>query len=46
MSCIDIDGTDEQKQIFYTGLYHVLLQPNTMSDVDGRYMDTNYEVRQ
>ena len=46
LSCIDIDGTDEQKQIFYTGLYHVLLQPNTMSDVDGRYMDTNYEVRQ
>ena len=46
LSCIDIEGTDEQKQIFYTGLYHVLLQPNTMSDVDGRYMDTNYEVRQ
>ncbi|MBO4592565.1 MAG: GH92 family glycosyl hydrolase [Bacteroidaceae bacterium] len=45
LSCIDIDGTDEQKTIFYTGLYHVLLQPNTMSDVDGRYMTTNYEVR-
>ena len=43
---IDIEGTDEQKTIFYTGLYHVLMQPNTMSDVDGRYMDTNYEIKQ
>ena len=46
LQCIDIEGTDEQKTIFYTGLYHVLMQPNTMSDVDGRYMDTNYEIKQ
>ncbi|MBQ7494824.1 MAG: GH92 family glycosyl hydrolase [Bacteroidaceae bacterium] len=45
LSCIDIEGTDEQKTIFYTGLYHVLIQPNTMSDVDGRYMDTNFEIK-
>lgn len=43
---IDIEGTDDQKTIFYTGLYHVLMQPNTMSDVDGRYMDTNFEIKQ
>ena len=46
LACIDIEGTDEQKYIFYTGLYHVLMQPNTMSDVDGRYMTTNYEIKQ
>ena len=46
LACIDIEGTDEQKTIFYTGLYHVLMQPNTMSDVDGRYMTTNYEIKQ
>ena len=46
LSRIDVDGTDEQKTIFYTGLYHVLMQPNTMSDVDGRYMDTNFEIKQ
>ena len=45
LSCIDIEATDEQKTIFYTGLYHLLLQPNTMSDADGRYIDTNYEVK-
>ena len=46
LSRIDIEGTEEQKTIFYTGLYHVLMQPNTMSDVDGRYMDTNFEIKQ
>ena len=46
LSRIDIVGTDEQKTIFYTGLYHVLMQPNTMSDVDGRYMNTNFEIKQ
>ena len=46
LSRIEVDGTDEQKTIFYTGLYHVLMQPNTMSDTDGRYMDTNYEIKQ
>ncbi|MBR1518319.1 MAG: GH92 family glycosyl hydrolase [Prevotella sp.] len=46
LSRIDIEASDEQKTIFYTGLYHVLMQPNTMSDVDGRYMNTNYEISQ
>ena len=46
LSRIEIEGTNEQKTIFYTGLYHVLMQPNTMSDVDGRYMDTNFEIKQ
>lgn len=46
LSTIEIEGTDDQKAIFYTGLYHVLMQPNTISDVDGRYMDTNFEIKQ
>ena len=46
LSRIDIEGTDDQKTIFYTGLYHLLIQPNTMSDVDGRYMTTNFEIKQ
>lgn len=43
---IDINGTDEQKTIFYTGLYHTMIQPNAISDVDGRYVTTNYEIKQ
>ena len=30
-------GTEEQKEIFYTALYHTMLAPNLYSDVDGRY---------
>lgn len=30
-------GTHDEQTIFYTALYHTLLQPNTWSDVDGRY---------
>src|SRR5439155_17354158 len=30
-------GTDEQRTVFYTGLYHALLHPNVFSDVTGRY---------
>lgn len=30
-------GTDEDKTIFYTGLYHALLHPNILSDVNGEY---------
>ena len=30
-------GTDAQRTMFETALYHALLQPRTFSDVDGRY---------
>jgi len=31
-------GTKEDKRVFYTALYHVLLQPNIFSDVNGEYI--------
>jgi predicted alpha-1,2-mannosidase len=30
-------GTDAEKQVFYTALYHALLQPNIFSDTNGEY---------
>lgn len=30
-------GTDQQKEVFYTGLYHALIHPNVLSDVNGQY---------
>lgn len=30
-------GTLEQKQIFYTALYHILIHPNILQDVNGAY---------
>ena len=31
-------GTASQQQLFYTSLYHALLHPNTVTDVNGQYM--------
>lgn len=42
---IDVQGTDLQKTIFYTALYHTMIQPNTMSDVNGEYMAADYTTR-
>ena len=30
-------GTDDQKTIFYTALYHALIHPNILDDVNGQY---------
>ncbi|WP_416964451.1 GH92 family glycosyl hydrolase [Streptomyces sp. Agncl-13] len=30
-------GTDAQRRVFYTALYHALLHPSVFSDSDGRY---------
>ncbi len=38
-------GTNGQKRTFYTALYHALIAPNTLSDVDGRYRAMNREIR-
>ncbi len=42
---IHIDATPEQKQIFYTGLYHAFTQPNNMADVNGDYQATDLTIR-
>lgn len=42
---IAIDGTDEQKTIFYTGLYHAYTQPNNIADVNGDYMAEDFTTK-
>ncbi|WCT14255.1 GH92 family glycosyl hydrolase [Mucilaginibacter jinjuensis] len=42
---IKVEGTLEQKQIFYTGLYHAFTQPNNMADVNGDYQATDMTIR-
>jgi predicted alpha-1,2-mannosidase len=41
---IQIEGTAEQKQIFYTALYHTCIQPNNYADVNGDYTAIDYTV--
>ena len=42
---IEVKGTEVQKEILYTALYHTMIQPNTMSDVNGEYMAADYTTR-
>lgn len=44
LSTVRIDGTKDQKCIFYTGLYHAYTQPNEVSDVNGNYMRADYST--
>ena len=45
LSKINIEASDTQKTIFYTALYHALIQPNTLSDVNGQYMSTDFVIQ-
>jgi predicted alpha-1,2-mannosidase len=37
-------GTDEQSTVFYTAMYHSLLNPNLYMDVDGQYRGMDLDV--
>lgn len=38
LSAVKVEGgTSDQKTIFYTALYHTLIHPNTLNDVNGEY---------
>jgi predicted alpha-1,2-mannosidase len=37
-------GTEDEKTIFYTSLYHTAISPYTFSDVDGRYRGMDQKI--
>lgn len=37
-------GTEEQKTVFYTSLYHTMIDPRIYADADGRYVGGDYEI--
>ncbi|GIE89965.1 GH92 family glycosyl hydrolase [Actinoplanes regularis] len=37
-------GTDARTQAFYTAIYHSLMQPQTISDLDGRYLGADLQI--
>lgn len=39
-----VSGTDEEKKKWYTALYHCCVQPNVVSDPDGRYRGDDGQV--
>jgi predicted alpha-1,2-mannosidase len=46
IECIDIQGDEEKKTLFYTSLYHTLINPSVYMDVDGQYRGVDHEVHQ
>ncbi|QZT36837.1 GH92 family glycosyl hydrolase [Halosquirtibacter xylanolyticus] len=46
LSKVKAEGTLNQKRIFYSNYYHLLLAPTMYSDVDGRYKGVGGEIVQ
>ena len=45
LSRIKIDGgSNDEKTIFYTALYHTMIDPRIFTDVDGRYMGGDQQI--
>ncbi len=39
-------GTEDERTIYYTALYHTMIDPRLYADVDGRYVGGDYEIHQ
>lgn len=46
LSSVAIEGTEDQKTMFYTSLYHTMINPSVYSDVDGRYRGVDGAVHE
>jgi len=40
----EVQGSQEQKENFYTSMYHLFIQPNNIADVDGQYRGADDKV--
>ncbi len=41
---IEIEAKTKQKEIFYTSLYHLFLQPSNIADADGKYRGADDKI--
>lgn len=46
LKILDVEADIDQKMMLYTSLYHMYIQPNNISDVDGSYRSAQGVVRQ
>ena len=44
LSQIEVEGSDAQKKMFYTSLYHTMINPSVYMDVDGSYRGLDHEI--
>ena len=40
----EVEGTDDQKAMFYTSLYHTMINPSVYMDVDGSYRGLDHNI--
>ena len=38
LGCMEVEGDDHDKTVFYTALYHTMIDPRDVSDVTGEYI--------
>lgn len=46
MSCFEVKGSADQKAMFYTSLYHTMINPSVYMDVDGAYRGLDNNIHQ
>lgn len=46
LGCIRIEADDDTKAVFYTALYHTMINPSVYQDVDGRYRGVDHNIHQ
>ena len=44
LSIAEIEGTQEEKETFYTALYHAFLTPNVYQDINGEYRGFDFNI--
>ena len=46
LDCFQVEGTENQKAMFYTSLYHTMINPSVYMDVDGKYRGLDHNIHQ
>lgn len=46
LGIFEIEGTPDQKAMFYTSLYHTMINPSVYMDVDGSYRGLDHNIHQ
>ena len=44
LSVYEVEGTEDQKAMFYTSLYHTMINPSIYMDVDGSYRGLDHNI--
>lgn len=44
LSTFEVEGSDAQKTMFYTSLYHTMINPSVYMDVDGSYRGVDHNI--